>query len=367
MQSSKIGLNKKDLSLKQPQDLSQKPLLTGDLSQKPLLKQDILQKKLFEDDLCLKQQKAKIKRDQTQKTLKSLCELFLYFMTYTKKSSQNSIIAYKTDLRGLFNFYKIKIPLSIQQKPKLKKQDKKQLEETIKQTIQNNRSKPTKLAYSSLSRKLGSAKSFIKWLAEQNYIEEDFRHLFKSPKIPTRIPVFLSVDEIFAILEMFKKEEGKANTSTDKALFFLLYGGGLRVSEACHVKNKHINWDNRTITIKGKGNKERLSVLPKMAIDSLKVLNSKQDYLFGPQPLSYRKAYDIIKSIGLKTGLLKPLHPHALRHSFATHILLGGGELRILQKLLGHKTLTSTQKYTHLDLAHLSRTLEKYHPLQSKV
>ena len=298
-----------------------------------------------------------------QKTLKNLCLLFLHFITYTKKMSKHSLKAYTTDLQELFDFEKSD-EFSISEEPSpVKITNKKLLEKTIKLSIEKNTLKHFKLANSSRNRKLAVAKSFIKWLAEYDYIDEDFRHLFKSPKVSFRVPSFLSVDEIFSILEMFKKKESQTHTARDKALFFLLYGGGLRISEACHLKNKDIDWANRTIRIKGKGNKERLISLPKKALTSLKALKTNKIYIFGHRPLSERKAYDIIKSIGQRTGLLKPLHPHALRHSFATHMLSGGADLRILQELLGHKTLLATQRYTHLDLAHLFKALEKYHPL----
>ena len=297
-----------------------------------------------------------------QKTLKDLCHLFLHFMIYTKKISEHTLKAYKNDLQELFGFEQEEKHSLLKKQLLVEIDDKKQLTETIKFSVEKSTVKHLKLANSSRNRKLATIRSFIKWLAEQDYIDEDFRHLFKTPKVCSRIPSFLSVDEIFSILEMFKKEEGKANITRDKALFFLLYGGGLRVSEACQIKCEDIDWEKQILKIKGKGNKERLVSLPKKAIEHLISLKTNQTYLFGPRPLSQRKAYDIIKSIGQKTGLLKPLHPHALRHSFATHMLLGGSDLRVLQELLGHKTLTATQKYTHLDLAHLAQALEKYHP-----
>lgn len=299
-----------------------------------------------------------------RESLKSLCRLFLYDMAYIKRRSKHSLKAYSTDLRGLFGFKKTD-DLSIGESiPPVELKDKSLLEKTIKALIEKSAIRQPRLAGSSRNRKLSVAKSFIGWLAEQNYIEEDFRHLFKSSKAPSRVPLFLSVDEIFAILEMFKKEEGKEHSARDKALFFLLYGGGLRVSEACHVQPKDMDWNRGAIKIRGKGNKERLVLLPQTVVENLKALNTNQIYLFGTQPLSERKAYSIVRSIGQKTGLLKPLHPHALRHSFATHMLLGGSDLRVLQELLGHKSLMSTQKYTHLDLAHLSQTLEACHPFQ---
>lgn len=295
--------------------------------------------------------------EKAQNNLQDLCLLFLHFITHTKKLSIHSLKAYKTDLQEFFGFKS----LSLEQKNiNVRIKNKIKLENKIKFLIEKSTNKQLKLSNSSRSRKLAVVRSFIKWLAEKNYIEEDFRFLFKAPKVSYRVPSFLSVDEIFSILEMFKKRKIK---NRDKTLFFLLYGGGLRVSEACHLKNKDINWLNGTLQITGKGNKQRLVSLPKQAFSQVKNLKSNQIYLFGKAPLSERRAYDIIKSIGQKTGLLKPLHPHALRHSFATHMLLGGSNLRLLQKLLGHNSLTATQKYTHLDLAHLSKTLEDFHPL----
>ena len=303
---------------------------------------------------------------QTDKQLlKKLCQSFLHFTYYTKKASQHSLRAYTTDLRELFEFKKEELSLS-NKTPFIDIQDKKKLEKTVQHFIEKSTAKHLKLANSSRSRKLAAVKSFIKWLSDHKHIDEDFRHVFKAPKVSRRVPSFLSVDEVFSILEMFKKEENKIHTKRDKALFFLLYGAGLRVSEACELKNSNIDFGRRTIKIKGKGSKERLVSFPKNVLNHLKVLKTNSVFFFGDKALPQRKAYDIIRSIGKKAGLLKPLHPHSLRHSFATHMLLGGTNLRVLQKLLGHKSLTSTQKYTHLDLAGLAQTLEKYHPLHQK-
>jgi len=304
---------------------------------------------------------------KTQQTLlKKLCQLFLYDMTYTKKLTKHSLKAYSTDLRDLFHFQKTEKLLIDKISNSVKVKNKKQLEQIIKAKIEKRSFQQKKLAFSSQNRKLATVKSFIKWLAEKNHIEEDFRHLFKSSKIPYRIPFFLSIDEIFNILEVFNKEKNEPHTARNQALFYLLYGAGLRVSEACHIKHEDVDKKHRIIKVTGKGKKERFVSLPEKAMNSLEGLNPNQLFLFGPQALSERKAYNIIKSIGQKAGLLRPLHPHALRHSFATHMLVGGSNLRILQELLGHKSLLATQKYTHLDLSHLSQTLENCHPLKGK-
>lgn len=292
-------------------------------------------------------------------------------MVDTKNVSQHTLKAYKTDLYDIFKIKKQKKEPICPSRPKpiLPFKNKKHFKQSIQTFIKTGLTRHFELAPSSRNRKMACARSFVKWLNEKDHIDEDFSFLFKTVKTAQKIPSFLSVDEIYTILEMFKKEKENPNTNRDEALFFLLYGGGLRVSEACAIKSKDIDSFNQTVKVKGKGNKERLICLPKQAFYSvLEFCKSYpyQRFLFGNQPLPTRKAYDIIKTIGVKAGLLQPLHPHALRHSFATHMLTGGTDLRVLQELLGHKSLAATQKYTHLDLNHLSATLEKRHPLYKK-
>ena len=303
--------------------------------------------------------------------LKEISSLFLHYMLYTKKVSPHTLKAYENDLKDFFDEDKSWGPLCFESsKPPLKKINKKNLEKIIKHSIEKKTNRWSKLSSSSKGRKLATMRSFIKWLVENQYLEIDFRHLFKSPKLSIKIPNFLSVDEaLFLKKTLLKEKEKEKNSKTidrDLALFFLLYGGGLRVSEACHLKTKNIDWNHKILKIKGKGNKERVVAIPQEAMDYLKPLQNNFPYLFGKTALLERKAYNIIRDLGKKAGLLKPLHPHALRHSFATHLLSGGSDLRVLQELLGHKTLTATQKYTHLDLAQLSQTLEKFHPISSR-
>ncbi|MGI9548911.1 MAG: tyrosine-type recombinase/integrase [Bdellovibrionales bacterium] len=303
--------------------------------------------------------------------LKEISLLFLHYMLYTKKVSPHTLKAYENDLKDFFDEDKSWGSLHFESsKPPLKKINKKNLEKIIKHSIEKKTNRWSKLSSSSKGRKLATMRSFIKWLVENQYLEIDFRHLFKSPKLAIKIPNFLSVDEaLFLKKTLLKEKEKEKNSKTidrDLALFFLLYGGGLRVSEACHLKTKNIDFDHKILKIKGKGNKERVVAIPQEAMDYLKPLQNNFPYLFGKTALLERKAYNIIRDLGKKAGLLKPLHPHALRHSFATHLLSGGSDLRVLQELLGHKTLTATQKYTHLDLAQLSQTLEKFHPISSR-
>ena len=148
-------------------------------------------------------------------------------------------------------------------------------------------------------------------------------------------------------------------------LFVLLYGGGLRVSEACGVAWADVDFERRTIRVRGKGGKERIAPLPMLAIESLRMLPRAGRFLFGETPMSPRDAYERVRAAGAAAGLAQPLNPHALRHSFATHLLQSGANLRTLQELLGHSSLAATERYLHLSVDELARALERRHPLGS--
>lgn len=224
------------------------------------------------------------------------------------------------------------------------------------------------LSLASRNRKSATLKSFFHWLYDEKYTDLNLSTQILSPKVPKKIPHFISVDEILSILNSYREEEDLQS----KTLFLVLYGGGLRISEACQLRWSDIDWSKRSLRVKGKGQKERICVLPQLSIDTLKSWWQKKSYLSDEfvfadgQPLNPRAAYEIIRQRGLKARLLKPLHPHCLRHSFATHLLASGANLRTLQELLGHESLQATEKYTHLGVDHLARQLEKNHPLGKK-
>lgn len=225
------------------------------------------------------------------------------------------------------------------------------------------------LAPASRNRKAATLKSFLNWLHEKRLIERDLALQIHAPKVPHRLPHHLSVDEATALLQSLKMQIETAETTgvrdqilLDQVLILLLYGGGLRVSEACNLRWNETDFSARVLRVKGKGGKERLVALPEVAIAALEALPRKGEFVFGEQPLSTRTAYEKVKIHGARAGLLQPLHPHALRHSFATHLLTSGANLRTLQELLGHRTLQATQRYTHIGVDQLARTMEKFHP-----
>ncbi len=222
------------------------------------------------------------------------------------------------------------------------------------------------LSLASKNRKYAALKAFFNWLHAEGLLPEDLSAKIICPKVPQKVPHFLSLDEALALIQSLKKSRA-ASRDRDFALILLLYGAGLRVSEATNLLWQNVNLKNHTLRVLGKGQKERQVALVGMLVEILRLLPKKGRYVFTQdrdqtQPLNTRTAYEIVRQAGMTARLLRPLHPHALRHSFATHMLSSGSDLRVLQELLGHESLTATQKYLHLSLESLTRTLETHHP-----
>lgn len=218
------------------------------------------------------------------------------------------------------------------------------------------------LSPASRNRKLACLKSFFKWMYQEKWLEKELGPQILMPKVPGRIPHFIAVDEALSVIATLAKA-APVEANRPLVLVLLLYGGGLRVSEACGLRWADVQAKAHTVKVLGKGGKERLVALPDLCWAPLLKLARTGDYVFGEQPLNPRTAYQMVRDAGAAAGLVKPLHPHALRHSYATHLLASGADLRVLQELLGHTSLTATQKYTHLSVDHLARSLEKHHPL----
>lgn len=229
------------------------------------------------------------------------------------------------------------------------------------------------LSLSSRNRKIASLKSFFHWLYEQKYIETDYSEQLICPSVPKKIPHFLSMDEAISVLKYLdrsKHESGKKKEKLirQRTLFLLLYGGGLRISEVCGLRWRQVKLNEKRLWIRGKGNKERICILPDICIQHLAkqyTPGTERDsfVIGGLKAISPRAGYELIRELGQSAGLVNSLHPHALRHSYATHLLASGANLRTLQSLLGHESLQATEKYTHLSVQQLGRLIEKTHPL----
>ena len=235
-------------------------------------------------------------------------------------------------------------------------------------TCRDSLSQWGKLSPASRNRKIATVKSFFNWLYSERLIDKNYADQLVCPKVPKKIPHFISVDEVISVLQFLNTSTHEDN-QVQRVLFNLLYGGGVRISEACNLRWKDVQLDQRKILVVGKGQKERLIIIPETCNDVLKAFharNKNMEFVFGEEPLSTRKGYELIRMLGKKVGLMNPLHPHSLRHSFATHMLASGTNLRTLQTMLGHDSLTATEKYTHLNIDTLARIVEVRHPLSKK-
>lgn len=301
---------------------------------------------------------------------------YLKYMANVKSASPHTLKAYALDLSQAYNLHKFGV-LSLKEEnfspefrvshPPAPPFNPKQIFGETQKALHQW----AKLSHSSRNRKIATLKSFFGWLYDESLIDKDFSHQLHSPKVPRKIPHFLSVDEVLSCLSSFKVEPD-VKEQQQKVLFLLLYGAGLRISEACALSWRNISFSERQILIHGKGQKERLISAPQVTFDELQKLkkmfpkNALEEFVFGEKPLGTREGFEWIRRRGVAAKLLKPLNPHALRHSFATHMLGSGSNLRVLQKLLGHESLQATEKYTHLGVDHLARVIEATHPLATK-
>lgn len=234
------------------------------------------------------------------------------------------------------------------------------------------------LGPTSRNRRIAALKSFLHFLFSEGFITKDLRHRLVSSKVPRRLPHYISVDEVISVLKWLAQERSKGRLEKPKAsasptlwqqelLFHLLYGGGLRISEACSLKWSQVDISSKVLRIRGKGDKDRIIALPGSSLLRLHQLAQKNSAtIWGDDALNPRTGYEMIRQLGAQAGLLRPLHPHALRHSFATHLLASGANLRTLQELLGHSSLAATERYTHVTVDQLARTLEAHHPLAKR-
>ena len=226
----------------------------------------------------------------------------------------------------------------------------------------------------SQARILSGLKTFFKYLIQEDLIKTDPSALLESPKLSRKLPDTLSIIEINGLIDAIdlSKPEGMRN----KAMLEVLYGCGLRVTELTTLKISNLHLDIEFIKIIGKGNKERLVPIGSEAVKFLTIYleesrnhvpvkPGKEDFVFlnnRGNPLSRVMVFIIIKSLAEKIGLKKSISPHTFRHSFATHLIEGGADLRAIQEMLGHESITTTEIYTHLDRDYLRQTIIQFHP-----
>jgi integrase/recombinase XerD len=226
----------------------------------------------------------------------------------------------------------------------------------------------------SQARIISGLKAFYKYCQIENIITTDPTFLLEAPKLKRRLPDILSYEEIELIIHQI--DQSKPEGVRNKALLETMYSCGLRVSEAVELKISHFYFDTGFIKVIGKGNKERLIPIGRDAVKHTNIYiqtvrnrqiikKGEDDILFlnrRGKRMSRVMIFLIIKALVSKADIKKNISPHILRHSFATHLVEGGADLRAVQEMLGHESITTTEIYTHLDSAYLRDTLQRFHP-----
>ena len=286
---------------------------------------------------------------------------FKYYLKVERSLAGNSVNAYIRDIRKLADFSsKIKVNelnISVNE---------------IREFIADLNSK--NISARSQARIISGVKAFFKYLIIEDYITNDPTMLIENPKIGLKLPEVLSVGEIELIISSIdlSNKQGERN----RAILETLYSCGLRVTELINLKISNINFKEGYIKVIGKGDKERLTPIGSNALKYIsiyvnevrihqKISKNHEDFVFlnnRGSKLSRVMIFTLIKRIVDKVGIKKKVSPHTFRHSFATHLIEGGADLRAVQEMLGHESITTTEIYTHLDRDYLRSNIMQFHP-----
>ncbi len=299
--------------------------------------------------------------------MKKSIQLFVRWLEVEKGYSAHTVIGYTRDLSEFMGF--------IGESPLVKDIDDSRVRSFVVSLHGHN-------SAASVGRKLSALRTFFRYLQRQKIISSDPLAGITGPKVGRSIPVFLTVDETFALLEAPGPED--SYKLRDLAMLELLYSTGMRVSELVSRDIPDLDFKEGVLRVRGKGNKERIVPVGRPALEALQAwLPQRQQLLINAIArgkngdtkalflnsrggrLTVRSVERFVRAYGEKAGIIQIVTPHALRHSFATHMLEMGADLRSVQELLGHASLSTTQRYTHLTLDHLSEVYDRAHPLST--
>ncbi len=288
---------------------------------------------------------------------------FEHYLKLEKGLSANTVQAYINDVTHLKNFSLFKYPTYSPIEIKLQ-----QLEEFL--SYLND----LEIHARSQARIISGIKAFYFFLELGDYIKENPSMLLSTPRLDKKLPIVLTVEEIDELIGAIdlSKPDGHRN----RAMLEVLYSCGLRVSELVELKLFQLHFDEGFIRVIGKGNKERLVPISAKAIRELnnyfeqtrntqKIQKGFENYVFlnkNGRNITRVMVFTIIKQLAKKIGLNKPISPHTFRHSFATHLVEGGADLRAVQQMLGHESIITTEIYTHLDKTYLKQIITDFHP-----
>ena len=289
-----------------------------------------------------------------------LLEDFANHLTFERQLSPNTVNAYKSDVESYLEYCLANEKDPQQITPEFLDQYLYQL-----RVIE-------KLAPASVFRKTEAVKSLYKFLLVEEEIKEDPTRFLKSPKLAQKIPVQLSREEMDRLLSYPAKKFDKVRTLT---IVELLYAAGLRVSELINLRLENVNLKEGWVLAFGKGGKQRFVPIHPQACKRLKQYMELREAHFAAKivgselflnkngkKISRQSVWKDLAALGRLAGISQPLHPHLFRHTFASHLLQGGADLRSLQEMLGHANLTTTQIYTHLNVGDLKEKHKKFHP-----
>lgn len=291
--------------------------------------------------------------------MKEYIDKFIKYLEVERGFSRHTLRAYKKDLDIFSNFVE-------SQPEKIEPID---VRGFIAEQINSGLNK------TSAGRRLAAVRSFFRFLHREGYIKSNPAKVVSTPKKPKMLPKFLTVDDVFSLIE---KPEGIGfMVARDKAILELLYSSGIRVSELSGLDMGDIDLREGLVKVKGKGRKERIVPVGSKAIEAIRsylvermLLKKKDKALFlnrNGSRITERSIRRIVVKYARMVLIDGRIGPHTLRHTFATHLLQAGADLRTIQELLGHSSLSTTQKYTHLDVTHLMEVYDKTHPLAREI
>ncbi len=293
--------------------------------------------------------------------MKELIDTFLNYLSVERGLSNNTIISYREDLNNYLGFIEKN---KIDSLSKISK-------DNITGFMLNQRDNG--IAPNSVARRLAAIRMFHRFLARERILKSDPSTLVDSPKLWKRVPDALSVNEVEALISQPNVHDTQG--IRDRAILETLYATGMRVSEAVNLRKDNINLDVGFLRCIGKGNKERIIPLGKKAIASIKryiavsrpklLKGRESDFLFVSRcgkKISRQSFWKIIKKYARIARIKKPIKTHTLRHSFATHLLEHGADLRSVQEMLGHADISTTQIYTHVNKDRLKSIHKQFHP-----
>lgn len=291
----------------------------------------------------------------------SVLRRYVQYLCLERSYSKNTLDAYRRDLQKLLVFY-------ADNHIDYRTVTLEQLDQFAGQLREEG------IQARSVARILSGVRSFYRFLTLEKEVDQDPTELLESPQIGKHLPEVLSVEEIDSIINVI--DVSKPEGIRDRAIIEVLYGCGLRISELCNLRISQLYLEDKYIRVKGKGSKERLVPIEGVAIDRVrewlvtrmgyKVKPSEEDYVFVSltrgSRLSRISLFVYIKDYAERAGIKKNISPHTFRHSFATHLLEGGANLRAIQMMLGHEDISTTEIYMHIDKSKLRTEILEHHP-----